>query len=182
MARFRFTLERVLQVRIAAELRARQGVAAATRALTAARAARDQLEVGLRQAEDAWRNARRGRVGLDREATFSAYAATLRIKLAQAEEELATAYAAYEDAMAQLTAARQRREILEKLKERRRREHEAFLAKLEQDMMDEIAQRVVVDGEMVVGGARLDRLPDRVRRHVAGDGGRRLHADADRAP
>lgn len=71
----------------------------------------------------------------------SRYQGQLAMRISAVQAELVRLQVEQEQAMAQYVEARRRRELLEKLMDRRRREWERELARLEQKELDEVGTR-----------------------------------------
>ena len=139
MKGFRFTLERVLDLRKREEEAIRTDLAERSTREDEARRRAEARRVRLSVLLDAARAARSGgRVDVSELAAADAATAKARIALAEAERELAVAEGERESCRLALVEAGRKRRALELLRERRESEWKARAAKGEQAALDEL--------------------------------------------
>lgn len=141
MKAFRFQLEAILKLREQAEQAAQQQCAKANAAVERAQARLQAADATLAAAHDLHREQLATGVQANQLLQLRAYITNLcesRIRLAR---EVAEAQAQLATATRQMIVATQRREVLERLRERKRREHEHHVAVFEQKMLDDFNGR-----------------------------------------
>jgi len=139
MKGFRFTLERVLDLRKREEEAIRADLAVRTTREDEARRRAEARRMRLSVLLDAARAARAGgRVDIHELATADAAVAQARTALAEADRELAVAGGERESCRLALVEAGRTRRALELLRERREAEWKARAAKGEQAALDEL--------------------------------------------
>ncbi|MGE5559970.1 MAG: flagellar export protein FliJ [Chloroflexota bacterium] len=146
MRRFRFSLERVLKVAAIRERLATQEFAAAMRRL------REEQE-GLRQAKGRRRQAQseleartRGVIDVTGVLMTIGCIEAVTVEIEQREQRVAAAAAVAEEKRQALLACMKSRKTLEKLRERRYEDYRAAVLGEEQRAIDEMAQRIALQG------------------------------------
>lgn len=137
MKRFKFTLDAILKLRAAQEESAQMEYGAALRGLAAAAA---KLRATMDELQACWQDLRAGALAgcpAWRLEQVRGYAATLEQRKAQLVMARKRAEEAVEGARSRLKAARQKREILERLRDRRRSLHQAEVSREEQKQADD---------------------------------------------
>ena len=144
MKRFRFSLQAVHTLRQRQE---QVALEAYSRALRARQLARDRLQAVERELELAWaarRACQSQPAPAARLRAANEFCAFLDDQRLAAASHLRTAQQAVDAAWKKLVLARQRREAVEKYRQRQWREHQAATQRAEQKWLDEIAQRRAV--------------------------------------
>ena len=140
MKPFRFTLQAVRTLRQRQEQAALKDYAAAAlahqRALEAVVAVQRELEAAWTQVE----TKTRGGITAVQLTQLQAHARAVAERLRLAEEALAATLLAVNRALQKLAAARRQREVVDKLFEKRKHNHQRQLLAAEQKLSDELAQ------------------------------------------
>ena len=148
MKTFRFSLQAVLVLRERAEQVAQQRCAQAVAAVLDADRRLKSAQTTLAQAQQLCRARLAAGVSADEFEQLRRYTVVLEERRARRQQELSQLRQRAELARQQLLVATQRREALERLRDRQRRGHEYQVARAEQKMLDELAHRGAVLADM----------------------------------
>jgi len=142
MRRFRFSLERVLQVAALRERLATQEFAAAMRRLAEERAGLNAAEARRRRAQDELDRQTRGVIETTAALFTAGYIRALTVEIDDRRVRAAEAARAAEEKRQALLAQMKARKALERLRERRLAEYQAEVLREEQRDIDEMAQQI----------------------------------------
>lgn len=143
MRRFRFSLERVLQVAALRERLATQEFAAAMRRLAAEREGLRAAEERRRWAQDELERQTRGVIETTAVLFTAGYIRALTAEIEDRRARVAEAARAAEEKRQALLAQMKARKALERLRERRLAEYQAEALREEQRDIDEMAQQMI---------------------------------------
>lgn len=135
MRRFRFRLQGLLRVCVLREREARCSLAHLLRALEEAHHAHQEAQRALKEAEERLRTADRA----DRLRIASAHLEAARREVLEAQKRRVDLQQRVEAAWARFLQVRRRRQVVERLRDRRLRQHREEEGRREQMQLDDIA-------------------------------------------